>query len=419
MSNHEYVPKSKFGKWFNDRLPLLSLASHLTDYPTPKNLNYWWTFGGILTFCLIIQIVTGLALAMHYIAHADLAFESVEHIMRDVNYGWLIRYVHSNGASMFFLAVYIHIFRSLFYGSYKSPREIIWIIGIMIYLLMMASAFMGYVLPWGQMSFWGATVITNIFSAIPFVGEGIVTWLWGGYSVGDPTLTRFFTLHYLIPFLILGLVALHIWALHVPGNNNPIGIDIKKPSKDTVPFHPYIVIKDGFALLMFMIVFAFFVFYSPNILGHADNYIEANPMVTPAHIVPEWYLLPFYAILRSVPDKLMGVVAMLSAILILAALPWLDTSKIRSAVFRPLYKQFYWILVADVLILGYVGAMPAAGLYLLVARVATAYYFIHFLIILPVLGFKEKTIPLPMNITEPVLEGAPIASTVKKKESLN
>ena len=419
MSDHEYVPKSKFGKWFNDRLPLLSLASHLTDYPTPKNLNYWWTFGGILTFCLITQIVTGLTLAMHYIAHADLAFESVEHIMRDVNYGWLIRYIHSNGASMFFLAVYIHIFRSLFYGSYKSPREIIWIIGIIIYLLMMAAAFMGYVLPWGQMSFWGATVITNLFSAIPLVGEGIVTWLWGGYSVDNPTLTRFFTLHYLIPFLILGLVVLHIWALHVPGNNNPVGIDIKKPSKDTVPFHPYIVIKDGFALLMFMIVFAFFVFYSPNILGHADNYIEANPMVTPAHIVPEWYLLPFYAILRSVPDKLMGVIAMLSAILILAALPWLDTSKIRSAVFRPLYKQFYWILVIDVLVLGYVGAMPAEGLYLLIARVATAYYFAHFLLILPILGFQEKTIPLPLSITEPILGGAPMASAVKKKESID
>ena len=419
MSDHEYVPKSKFGKWFNDRLPLLSLASHLTDYPTPKNLNYWWTFGGILSFCLIVQIVTGLTLAMHYIAHADLAFESVEHIMRDVNYGWLIRYIHANGASMFFLAVYIHIFRSLFYGSYKSPREIIWIIGIMIYLLMMAAAFMGYVLPWGQMSFWGATVITNLFSAIPLVGEGIVNWLWGGYSVDNPTLTRFFTLHYLIPFLILGLVVLHIWALHIPGNNNPVGIDVKKPSKDTVPFHPYIVIKDAFALLMFMIVFAFFVFYSPNILGHADNYIEANPMVTPAHIVPEWYLLPFYAILRSVPDKLMGVVAMLSAILILAALPWLDTSKIRSAVFRPLYKQFYWILVVDVLILGYVGAMPAEGLYLLIARVATAYYFVHFLMILPILGFKERTIPLPLNITEPVLGGFPNAIITKKKESLN
>ena len=417
MSENEYVPKSKAGKWFNDRLPLLTLANHLTDYPTPKNLNYWWTFGGILTFCLITQIVTGLVLAMHYIAHADMAFGSVEHIMRDVNYGWLIRYIHANGASMFFLAVYIHIFRSLFYGSYKSPREIIWIIGIIIYLLMMAAAFLGYVLPWGQMSFWGATVITNLFSAIPFVGEGIVTWLWGGYSVDNPTLTRFFTLHYLIPFLILGLVVLHIWALHVPGNNNPIGIDIKKPSKDTVPFHPYIVIKDGFALLMFMIVFAFFVFYTPNILGHADNYIEANPLVTPAHIVPEWYLLPFYAILRSVPDKLLGVIAMLSAILILAALPWLDTSKIRSAVFRPLYKQFYWILVADVLILGYVGAMPAEGLYLLIARIATAYYFLHFLVVLPILGFKERTTPVPLSITEPILGGSPNLAIVKNKDS--
>ncbi len=417
MSEHEYIPKSKVGKWFNDRLPLLTLANHLTDYPTPKNLNYWWTFGGILTFCLITQIVTGLVLAMHYIAHADMAFGSVEHIMRDVNYGWLIRYIHANGASMFFLAVYIHIFRSLFYGSYKSPREIIWIIGIIIYLLMMAAAFLGYVLPWGQMSFWGATVITNLFSAIPLVGEGIVTWLWGGYSVDNPTLTRFFTLHYLIPFLILGLVVLHIWALHVPGNNNPIGIDVKKPSKDTVPFHPYIVIKDGFALLMFMIVFAFFVFYTPNILGHADNYIEANPLVTPAHIVPEWYLLPFYAILRSVPDKLLGVIAMLSAILILAALPWLDTSKIRSAVFRPLYKQFYWILVADVLILGYVGAMPAEGLYLLIARIATAYYFLHFLVVLPILGFKERTTPVPLSITEPILGGSPNLATVKNKDS--
>ena len=418
MSDHNYTPKSKFGKWVNDRLPLLSLANHLTDYPTPKNLNYWWTFGGILTFCLITQIVTGLTLAMHYIAHADMAFDSVEHIMRDVNYGWLIRYIHSNGASMFFLAVYIHIFRSLFYGSYKAPREIIWILGIIIYLLMMAAAFMGYVLPWGQMSFWGATVITNLFSAIPLVGEGIVTWLWGGYSVDNPTLTRFFTLHYLIPFLILGLVVLHIWALHVPGNNNPVGIDIKKPSKDTVPFHPYIVIKDTFALLMFMIIFAFFVFYSPNVLGHADNYIEANPMVTPAHIVPEWYLLPFYAILRSVPDKLLGVIAMLSAILILAALPWLDTSKIRSAVFRPLYRQFYWILVLDVLVLGYVGAMPAEGLYLLIARVATAYYFAHFLIILPLLGFKEKTLPLPFSISDPVLGGSANLSMAKsdKKE---
>ena len=409
----EYVPKSKFGKWFNDRLPLLTLSNHLTEYPTPKNLNYWWTFGGILTFCLITQIVTGIILAMHYVAHADLAFGSVEHIMRDVNYGWLIRYVHANGASMFFLAVYIHIFRALYYGSYKAPREMIWILGMLIYFLMMAAAFMGYVLPWGQMSFWGATVITNLFSAIPLVGESITNWLWGGYSVDNPTLTRFFSLHYLIPFLILGLVGLHIWALHVPGNNNPIGIDIKKPSNDTVPFHPYIVIKDLFALLLFLIIFAFFVFYSPNILGHSDNYIEANPLVTPAHIVPEWYLLPFYAILRSVPDKLLGVIAMFASIFVLVILPWLDTSKVRSAIFRPIYKQLYWFFVADVLILGYMGAMPAEGTYLLIARVATIYYFLHFLVILPILGRKEKTLDIPLSITDPILGGSPNVSMAK------
>jgi len=397
-------------------LPLLTLSNHLAEYPTPKNLNYWWTFGGILTFCLIAQIITGIVLAMHYVANADLAFASVEHIMRDVNYGWLIRYFHANGSSMFFLAVYIHIFRSLYYGSYKSPREVIWIIGMIIYFLMMMTAFMGYVLPWGQMSFWAATVITNLFSAIPFIGESITNWLWGGFAVDNPTLTRFYALHYLLPFLIFGLVVLHIWALHIPGNNNPIGIELKKPSKDTVPFHPYIVIKDLFALLIFLIVFAFFVFYSPNLLGHPDNYIEANPMVTPSHIVPEWYLLPFYAILRSVPDKLFGVIAMFASIFVLVILPWLDTSKVKSAIFRPLYKQFYWILVLDVIILGYMGAMPAEGTYLLIARVATTYYFVHFLIILPILGKKEKTLPVPLSITEPVLGGSPNPDMVKKKE---
>ena len=418
MSEEKYVPKTKLAEWFDSRLPLLSLSHHLKSYPTPKNLNYWWTFGGILTFCLITQIVTGVILGMHYIAQADLAFESVEHIMRDVNYGWLIRYVHANGASMFFLAVYIHIFRALYYGSYKSPREIIWIIGMIIYFLMMATAFMGYVLPWGQMSFWGATVITNLFSAVPFIGESITNWLWGGYAVGNPTLTRFFSLLYLLPFLILGLVILHIWALHVPGNNNPIGIEIKKPSNDTVPFHPYIVIKDLFALILFLIVFAFFVFYAPNILGHADNYIEANPLVTPAHIVPEWYLLPFYAILRSIPDKLFGVIAMFASIFVLVILPWLDTSKVRSAIFRPIYKQFYWFLLADVIILGYMGAMPAEGTYLIIARVATVYYFLHFLIILPILGSKEKTLDVPLSITEPVLGGYPNQAKTKDKSNI-
>jgi len=403
MSEEKYVPKSKLGQWFDSRLPLLTLAHHINDYPTPKNLNYWWTFGGILTFFLIIQIITGLVLAMHYVAHADLAFGSVEHIMRDVNYGWLIRYLHANGSSMFFLAVYIHIFRALFYGSYKAPREIIWIIGMLIYLLMMATAFMGYVLPWGQMSFWAATVITNLFSAIPLVGESITSWLWGGYAVGSPTLTRFFSLHYLFPFLIFGLVILHIWALHIPGNNNPVGIDIKKPSKETVPFHPYIIIKDFYALLIFLIIFSGFVFFVPNVLGHPDNYIEANPMVTPSHIVPEWYLLPFYAILRSVPDKLGGVVVMFAAVFILMFLPWLDTSKVRSAVFRPLYKVFFWILVIDVIVLGYIGAKPPEGMYLIIGRISTIYYFVHFIVIMPLLGFKEKTIPLPLSISDPVL----------------
>ena len=413
MSEEKYVPKSKLGQWFDSRLPLLTLAHHINDYPTPKNLNYWWTFGGILTFFLIIQIITGLVLAMHYVAHADLAFGSVEHIMRNVNYGWLIRYLHANGSSMFFLAVYIHIFRALFYGSYKAPREMIWIIGMFIYLLMMATAFMGYVLPWGQMSFWAATVITNLFSAIPLVGESITSWLWGGYAVGSPTLTRFFSLHYLMPFLIFGLVILHIWALHIPGNNNPVGIDIKQPSKETVPFHPYIVIKDLFALLIFLIIFSVFVFFVPNILGHPDNYIEANPMVTPSHIVPEWYLLPFYAILRSVPDKLGGVVVMFAAVFILMFLPWLDTSKVRSAVFRPLYKVFFWILVIDVIVLGYIGANPPEGMYLIIGRIATIYYFVHFILIMPLLGFKEKTNPLPMSISDPVLDSEAKLSSEK------
>jgi len=417
MSEEKYIPKSKLAQWFDSRLPILSLAHHLQAYPTPKNLNYWWTFGGILTFCLITQIVTGLVLAMHYVAHVDHAFESIEHIMRNVNYGWLIRYVHANGASMFFLAVYIHIFRSLYYGSYKSPREVIWIIGLLIYILMMATAFMGYVLPWGQMSFWGATVITNLFTAIPFVGESITTWLWGGYAVDNPTLNRFYSLHYLLSFLIFGLVILHIWALHVPGNNNPIGIDVKKNSNETMPFHPYMVMKDIFALLLFITVFLWFVFFAPNVLGHPDNYIEANPLVTPSHIVPEWYLLPFYAILRAIPSKLGGVIFMFAAIFILMLLPWLDTSKVRSAIFRPIYKKLFWVLVFTVILLGYLGAKPPEGIYLILSRLGTAYYFIHFLILLPILGRYEKTDPLPMSISDPVLDKPGVLDKVKKAAS--
>ncbi|MEC8769052.1 MAG: cytochrome b/b6 [Pseudomonadota bacterium] len=398
-----YQPNNGFTKWMDTRLPLLRLAhDSFVDYPTPKNLNYWWTFGGILTFCLVTQIITGIILAMHYTPHVDHAFNSVEHIMRNVNHGWLIRYIHANGASMFFLAVYIHIFRGMYYGSYKAPREVLWILGVIIYLLMMAAAFMGYVLPWGQMSLWGATVITNLFGAIPLVGDSIATWLWGGFSVDNPTLNRFFSLHYLIPFLIFGVVILHIWALHVPGNNNPVGISVKSV-QDTVPFHPYYTVKDGFALVVFMILFSYFVFFAPNVLGHADNYITAKPLVKPAHIVPEWYLLPFYAILRAVPDKLGGVIAMVGAIFILFVLPWLDTSKIRSARYRPLFKQFFLIFVVNCLVLGYLGAMPAEGVYITLARICTIYYFAHFLIILPLLGLVEKPREIPESISASIL----------------
>ena len=400
-----YMPDNKALAWFERRLPVLGLLrSSFVDYPTPRNLNYWWTFGGILTVVLMVQIITGIVLVMHYTPSAAEAFNSVEHIMRNVNYGWLLRYVHANGGSMFFLAVYIHIFRGLYYGSYKEPREVLWILGVILFLLMMATAFMGYVLPWGQMSFWAATVITNLFSAIPLVGDTIVTWLWGGYSVDEPTLKRFFSLHYLLPFVIFGVVLLHIWALHVVGQNNPAGIDVKT-DKDTVAFTPYATAKDSFALVVFFILFAYLVFYVPNYLGHADNYIPANPLQTPPHIVPEWYFLPFYAILRAIPSKLGGVVAMFGSIAVLVFVPWLDTSKVRSARYRPLYKQFFWILLLVCIGLGYLGAKPAEGGYVIAARILTFYYFLHFLVILPLLGFIEKPKPLPASISESVLKG--------------
>jgi ubiquinol-cytochrome c reductase cytochrome b/c1 subunit len=400
-----YIPDNKALAWFERRLPVLGLLrSSFVDYPTPRNLNYWWTFGGILTVVLMVQIITGIVLVMHYTPSAAEAFNSVEHIMRNVNYGWLLRYVHANGASMFFLAVYIHIFRGLYYGSYKEPREVLWILGVILFLLMMATAFMGYVLPWGQMSFWAATVITNLFSAIPLIGDTIVTWLWGGYSVDEPTLKRFFSLHYLLPFVIFGVVLLHIWALHVVGQNNPAGIDVKT-DKDTVAFTPYATAKDSFALVVFFILFAYLVFYVPNYLGHADNYIPANPLQTPPHIVPEWYFLPFYAILRAIPSKLGGVVAMFGSIAVLVFVPWLDTSKVRSARYRPLYKQFFWILLLVCIGLGYLGAKPAEGGYVIAARILTFYYFLHFLVILPLLGFIEKPKPLPASISESVLKG--------------
>src|ERR1700733_12863148 len=382
--------KSEFSNpvvnWIDSRLPIFTMMQkEYAVFPTPKNFNYLWNFGALAVVNLVIMIITGIFLAMNYQPNTDLAFSSVQHIMRDVNYGWLIRYVHQNGASMFFAVVYILIFRGLYYGSYKAPRELLWILGVLILLLMMATAFMGYVLPWGQMSFWGATVITNLFSAIPVVGDSIVTWLWGGFAVDNPTLNRFFALHYLLPFIIVAVVALHVVALHVHGSNNPLGIDPKGP-QDTVPFHPYYTMKDGFGVTIFMIVYAGFAFFAPNYLGDAANYIPANPLVTPTHIVPEWYFLPFYAILRAIPNKLGGVIAMFGAIAVLFVLPWLDTSRVRSASFRPIYKWFMFILVADVIILGVCGANPPEGWYVPIAQVATLYYFFHFLILLPVLG---------------------------------
>ncbi|WP_336813779.1 cytochrome b [Bosea sp. MMO-172] len=407
MSGHSsYVPKTGIERWLDARLPIIRLAhDSAVSYPVPRNLNYLWTFGGILVFMLVAQIITGIILVMHYTPHATMAFNSVEHIMRDVNYGWLLRYLHSNGASMFFIAVYVHIFRGLYYGSYKAPREVLWILGVVIFLLMMATAFMGYVLPWGQMSFWGATVITNLFSALPVIGETIVTYLWGGYSVDNPTLNRFFSLHYLLPFMIFGVVVLHIWALHVVGQNNPTGVEVKNVAKDTVPFTPYATVKDIFGMVVFMILFSWFVFYQPNFMGHADNYIPANPASTPAHIVPEWYFLPFYAILRAIPDKLGGVLAMGAAIVVLAFLPWIDTSKVKSMSYRPIGRQLFWAFVVVCIGLGYLGAMPAEGGYVIASQIFTVLYF-GFFVALFVVGLFERPKALPTSIADSVLASA-------------
>ena len=392
------MSKSKFKnpvvKWIDHRLPVFSFMDHeLNHYPTPKNLNYFWNFGSLAGFALVAMIVTGIVLSMNYTAHVDYAFDSVERIMRDVNHGWLIRYIHMNGASFFFIVVYIHIFRGLYYGSYKAPRELLWILGVLILLLMMATAFMGYVLPWGQMSFWGATVITNLFSAIPLVRESIVTWLWGGFSVDNSTLNRFFSLHFVLPFVIVGVVILHLVALHRFGSNNPIGIDVKG-SQDTIPFSPYYTIKDLFGLSVFLSFFAAAVFFFPNFMGHPDNYIEANPMVTPAHIVPEWYFLPFYAILRSIPDKLGGVVAMISAIIILLFLPLINTSEIRSSKFRPLFGIAFWFLFVDFLLLGWIGQKPVESPFVEIGLGATIFYFVFLLFLLPMIGILEKKLIL-------------------------
>jgi ubiquinol-cytochrome c reductase cytochrome b/c1 subunit len=419
MSNHtsSYNPGTGIGKWMDERLPIARMMhGQFVEFPTPRNLNYMWTFGGILMFCLVVQIVTGIVMAMHYVPSAKEAFDSVETIRRDVNYGWLLRNIHMVGSSMFFFAVYMHIFRGLYYGSYKAPREVLWILGVFIFLAMMATAFLGYTLPWGQMSFWGATVITNFFTAIPVVGNAITTWLWGGFAVGAPTLNRFFALHYLLPFVIAGLVVLHIWALHVAGQNNPTGLDVKSPA-DTVPMAPFAILKDAFALAVFAMIFAWFVFFAPDYLGHADNYNVANALVTPPHIVPEWYFLPFYAILRAIPSKLGGVIAMFSAVAILAFVPWLDTSRVRSSKYRPIYRWFFVLFCFTCLALGYLGSRPAEGAYVIWSQVFTFLYFAHFLLVLPIVGLIETPKKLPRSISESVLSkmgggaGTPVGAT--------
>jgi ubiquinol-cytochrome c reductase cytochrome b subunit len=413
----QYQPKHPLMQWFDQRLPLPRLVYNSVGagYVVPRNLNYFWNFAVLAGFMLVVQIVTGIVLASHYAPAATLAFDSTEHIMRDVNSGWMLRYLHANGASFFFIVTYIHIFRGLYYGSYKAPRELVWMLGVVILLLMMATAFMGYVLPWGQMSFWGAKVITGLFGAIPLVGEPIQTWLLGGFAPDQAALNRFFSLHYLLPFVIAGVVILHIWALHIPGSSNPTGVDIKTP-QDTVPFHPFYTAKDGFGLAVFLIFYLAVTFFLPNYLGHADNYIPANPLATPAHIVPEWYFWPFYAILRAftvdfiLSAKLWGVLAMFAAILLLFFLPWIDRSPVRSGNYRPRFKQFFWILVLDVLVLGYVGGKPAEEPYVMISQLATIYYFAHFLIILPIVSKFEKTLPLPNSIAESVLHGEKVES---------
>jgi len=428
MSGHStYEPKYAAAKWMDKRLPIIRMGVDFMGFPSPRNLNYWYAFGGILTLCLMSQIITGIILAMHYTPSVEEAFNSVERIKRDVPYGWLLQSMHAVGASMFFLAVYIHMFRGMFYGSYKAPRELLWIIGCLIYLAMMATGFLGYTLPWGQMSFWGATVITGFFGAIPMVGESLQQWLLGGYSVGNPTLQRFFSLHYLLPFIIAALVGLHIWAVHHVGQNNPIGVE-PKTKEDTLPFHPFYTMKDAFAIAVFLMIFALFVFYLPDALGHADNYQRANPMVTPPHIVPEWYFLPFYAILRAVPDKLMGIILMFGAIAVLFVLPWLDTAKVRSLRFRPITRWCFIIFLVMCFVLGWCGANSPDDLaikfgskmvdvdgvetlkdvgmsFKWVSRIATLYYFGYFLFILPVMGWMEKPKDVPDSITKAIHDG--------------
>jgi ubiquinol-cytochrome c reductase cytochrome b subunit len=399
-----YQPKTAFTRWLDSRLPIIRFTADFMAFGTPRTINYLWTFGAILTFFLVMQIFTGVILAMHYTPNTAIAFDSIERIMRDVNYGWLMRYTHAVGASMFFLAVYIHLFRGLYYGSYKAPREVLWMIGVMILIAMIATAFMGYSLVWGNMSYWAVTVITNLFSALDSIwnglGTAIVQWIWGGFSVDNPTLNRLFSLHYLLPFVIVGLVGLHIWALHVPGSNNPSGIEVRNHEKETLPFHPYFTLKDSFGVAVFGLMFAYLVFYTPNLLLAPENYEQANQLKTPPHIVPEWYFLPYYAILRAIPSKLGGVIVMFSALMTLFFVPWLDTSRVRSTRYRPIYRWFFWALVFDCLALGYLGSQPPEGNAVLAARFFTLYYFAHFYLVMPIVGLVETPSPMPDSIAE-------------------
>lgn len=368
--------------------PYLSLVnSYLIDSPQPSSINYWWNVGSLLGLCLVIQIASGIFLAMHYSSSIELAFNSVEHIMRDVNAGWLIRYIHANGASFFFICLYLHIGKALYYGSYKSPRVLVWSIGVIIFILTIATAFMGYCLVYGQMSHWGATVITNLLSAIPFIGGDLVPFIWGGFSVSNPTIQRFFALHYLLPFILAALVVMHFMALHVHGSSNPIGIS---GNMDRLPMHGYFVFKDLITVFVFILMFSLFVFYSPNTLGHSDNYIPANPMVTPPSIVPEWYLLPFYAILRSIPDKLGGVIAMFAALLILLILPITDRSVIRGNTFKILSKLSFYLFLFNFFLLINIGQLHVEVPFIELGQFATAYYFSYFLILVPVISSIEN-----------------------------
>jgi len=377
--------------------PLLKLVnSYVIDSPQPSNISYLWNFGSLLAFCLAIQIITGVTLAMHYNPSVLEAFNSVEHIMRDVNNGWLIRYLHSNTASAFFFLVYLHIGKGLYYGSYRSPRTIVWTIGTIIFILMMATAFLGYVLPYGQMSLWGATVITNLMSAIPWVGQDIVQFIWGGFSVNNATLNRFFSLHYVLPFVLAALVLMHLIALHdSAGSGNPLGIS---GNYDRLPFAPYFLFKDLVTIFLFIVILSVFVFFMPNALGDSENYVMANPMQTPPAIVPEWYLLPFYAILRSIPNKLLGVIAMFSAILALLAMPFTDLSRSRGIQFRPLSKIAFYIFVANFLVLMVLGAKHVESPFIEFGQISTVIYFSHYLIIVPLISlFENSLIELELN----------------------